>query len=370
MKILVVETSTRNHLGMLENWELLADKNGWKLEFHVSYDFLSEAHERLSVNSVKFVNSWIKILLRVRDYDLVVLNTAQSNFLFLFVLAVLSKKIVITIHNVNRWFEGFRRSLQFRDFDKKVSFLFVCRKFFLFFFSRLMLSLCGGVVVNSKNMQRYLNGCYELNKPQVVIPFSLKQRDSDASSTNFYKHKVVYPGQVDCVRKNYDLFLKLAADFPEIEFVLLGKIDIAKRGRQIVERIQIEGLTNLKYYSEYVSQEEFSSQLLSASLLFSNINVSYRNEVYGVSKDTGVSYLMAEYGLPLIVNNDFKNLEGLTAGTIYYGDGYDELKTGFARVVNDELLYSSLRKSIFLGREEIGLDLVASSVSEFVGAVV
>lgn len=366
MKILVVETATKNHLGMLANWEMLAADNNWELLYFVGKELQAEARTRVSIKRSKFIVSRKSLLGTIGKVDIVVLNTAQSNFLLLIVIAFLAKRLVITLHNINRWFESFSDSLKFREkFKKNILFFFV-RKVLLYVFKKVMLVQCDGIILNSKNMQDYLNKNYLFSKPQVVIPFSLKQRKVQVDNVFSSPIKIVFPGQVDCSRKSYDFFLKLAEDYPKVEFVLLGRLKLNNETQRMIKYIEGCGLENVKIYREYVCQAEFDNEMESAHLLFSYVNVHYRNEIYGLSKDSGVSYLMSEYAIPLLVNEDFKNIDELNSATLYYNSNYSKLCEKVDLLISDRKLYKRLRRCVLTGRKKIGAEVVSSRVSKFV----
>ena len=68
-------------------------------------------------------------------------------------------------------------------------------------------------------------------------------------------------------------------------------------------------ISNIKLYNHYVDNKIFQKVIKKSHLLFSDIRVKYSSsdiyEVYGVSKDSGISYLMNEfnYQFSLIYDN-------------------------------------------------------------------
>ena len=87
-------------------------------------------------------------------------------------------------------------------------------------------------------------------------------------------------------------------------------------------------ISNIKLHNKYIDIKNFNKVIERSHLLFSDIKVNYTSsdisEVYGLSKDSGISYLMNEFGLPCLLNSDFSNFNELRNGSLYF-ENYDKM---------------------------------------------
>ncbi|MGF1793551.1 hypothetical protein L4D21_23455 [Photobacterium profundum] len=368
MKISVVELTTKNHSVMLLNWSNLCKENGWECNIITTkecYDIVRDDLPPLLSKTIfdrYSLKNFIKLWKSIKDSDFVVYNTVQSNFTTYLLMFFLNKNNLLTIHNSNSWFEGFLFFNEYIGEEEKQSF----RYFFLLlrrcgvkFIRKVLLSRTKYLIVNSLNMKEYIESRFDSKCDILVIPFSLKQRV--IKNTNEVKKTVVYPGGVDFLRKSYDSIIRVASDFPELDIHFLGRLGNDDESNKLRAFLKSNDISNVYTYDSYLSQEEFDRVMLSSDLLFSDINVQYRNEVYGLTKDSGVSYLMAEYGIPLVVNSDFNNVSCLNDSTIYY-HSYEDLCLIFNRYLSSS--YIDYKKEIVSSRVAISLPLIAKNIRD------
>ena len=171
-----------------------------------------------------------------------------------------------------------------------------------------------------------------------IVPFSVN-KNYDTQFSNSDVLRVVFPGEVNIRRKFYNNFLNLAKDYPNIQFILLGKFSNHESKTELTRRMEKDNIENLITFDDYVSVEDFKSQMNNATVLFTDFNLFYENsdffEIYGKTKDTGISYLMREYSLPAIISGNFKNFPELNEFTITFFD-YNTLKMKFDVFIADK----------------------------------
>ena len=318
MRIGLVELYERNHYSLIVNWLLVCRENGWDCTLYATNEILANVAREISgfaYDVVAFDGISLGALREIRADSirrgcfLVFLSLSGSYWRHLF-CSFAGAPHALTVHNAYAWMG--------RGVLRKPWYLF--KKFLRWKMRRA----ADAIVVNSDPMAKAMEGA---GKPVFVMPFSLL-RTPGARTARGASLTIVCPGKIEAGRKRYEDFLRLAADFPEHKFALLGKPAADPRSRAVYEAAG--ALPNVARFDRYLSVEEFRAGMLEADLLFSDIVVEYDNsdyhEVYGVSKDSGFSYLMAEYGLPGIVNAGFRNLDYLDCGTFYFRD-YAELRS-------------------------------------------
>jgi hypothetical protein len=364
MKVAVFELSSPNHSVMIYNWFHICKKNNWEFKLFTTEEiYKTVCHDIDMQNNELFILKKVSLLEFYRatkemsKLDVVVLTSLQSYFFHYLILLLSSVSFIVTIHNLNAWFlTGSKTSLKgklksiVRGIWKKRS---------------------RGFIVNSQNMLEYALSNQLTRKSIIAVPFSMRHKYMSllVPSVNAQKFTIVYPGMVSTKRKSYDLFLRFAKDNPAIKFILLGKVILDEGGQGLLDDINNQVLSNVVSYNSYVEQLEFDRVMREANLIFSFINIDYYNdgikERYGESKDSGISYLMLEYGLPLLVNDGFVNFSPLDNATFHY-DSYKSLSVQFEKFKASYALNSDLRSDILKARSTLNIESVSVRVRRFV----
>lgn len=367
MKIGIFELSSLNHSVMISNWVKVCRANNWDLKIFTSKEIYEQLDGSVNINKSEIhilkkpsFMEFYKTLGEVNSCDFTVITSLQSYFLHYLVLLFANTKYILTTHNINTWFTP--------KAGKSIKTLL---KYFVRFCFKLKVK---GFLVNSKNMLNYVSGKIEIKKPITYLPFSLKTMHEECTLVEEEpkNYSVVYPGMVSVKRKDYQLFLELAANFPDVSFILLGKTIYSEGAGDVVNQIQENQLKNVIYYDDFVSQEEFSQVMKQSHIIFSYINVNYNNdgvtEIYGTSKDSGVSYLMTEYCLPLFINNPFKNFTHLNEGTLYY-DNYNQLSDSLKKITDNDGSYKNLKKSIYFNANNDNIAYYSNQMKLFIDSL-
>jgi hypothetical protein len=354
MRIVVLENGTLNHVVMIKNWIKIAEINNWKLVIFTSEECKSKLLKldsktiELKTFSSSSIKSFIDIIKFLKSSDMLVVNSMYLNYHFYIALFTFHRNSYFSIHNVNKWFFSAPTN---DNLVKKII------KSCVF---KIIYRLAAGVFVNSDNMKAHIRK-YDLKKRVEILPFSLSLKEK--KYPDIRNLTIVYPGIVSQQRKRYGNFLKAATLFPDIKFILLGKL--LDDTDFIADYIDVKKLDNVIYFPEYVEQEEFDLYMNECNLLFSDINVKYGDEIYGQSKDSGVSYLMAEYCIPLLVNKDFNNLYHLHPNTLYFDDFDDIIQVIDSFSVMSQSKYDIIISNIDNARLKTNTDKLASNIRLF-----
>jgi hypothetical protein len=171
------------------------------------------------------------------------------------------------------------------------------------------------------------------NKFFYFIPFGLRDdiRPIENKEVSKRRLKLVVPGTVGSRRK-YDYVFKLMDDADTkhlIEFVLLGAPE-DDYGKSIIRKVAEGKYVNIKTFDRFISESEYDTYMSEADYIFSDFDVKYltaygQSETYGISKETGVSFLIASYEKLAILPENFKVMEELQSQVMSFYD-FDSLK--------------------------------------------
>ena len=343
MHIGIIELCEKNHHSMIYNWVKISNINGWKITIFTTQEIYDNVKDELANLNYNVVIKKKNILLFHNEIKKNVKKNKIKKILFLticklYIYFFISLKNIpygITVHNANTWFKK-NKIKNFKHFLKTIV-IEKIKKNSSFFF------------VNSKNMKDFVQKNNLETKPLFVLPFSLR-KNKILKNNNNVRFTTVYPGGINFERRKYFNFQKLAAKYPHDQFIILGfsNPENIKKNYAVYEKLK--KTPNIKIYDKYVSIKKFNALVLNANLLFSDINVNYYSsddyEIYGISKDSGISYLMNEFDKPCLLNKNFKNILELEKGTLYFNN-LEELFNIYKKAKNkkfNRLLIENIQK--------------------------
>lgn len=320
MHIGIVELCEKNHHSMIFNWIKIANSNKWKITLFTTNEIYNNVKSELRYLNydvvIKNTNHFffqIKInkMIKEKNINKLVYLTI-CNYLVYLLISFKSINFGITVHNANTWFNK-NTIKKFKHYLKR----FAIQK---------LKTEASFFIVNSLNMKRFVDKNFYQIKPVHVLPFSLRKNLNKFHNDKYKKFTTVFPGSINHERRKYDGFIDLALSNPKDNFVVLG--DYKKNVTDIGYYNKMKKISNIKLYNQYIDNKIFSKIIKKSHLLFSDIRVNYSSsfisEVYGQSKDSGISYLMNEFNLPCMLNIDFKNFYELRNGSLYF-ENYDKM---------------------------------------------
>ena len=155
--------------------------------------------------------------------------------------------------------------------------------------------------------------------PQIFRGGSVKERKNEAGE----RYVFVVTGIVDKGRKDYDLvtevFEGLTDLYDRISLVLLGPAKF-EYGAEIIARcesLKDKGL-DVTYFDDYVQADLFAAFIRDCDYILGPVNTERPNEIYGVTKATGIVWDMIEYARPGIVPSSLKMPQTLQSSTVFY----------------------------------------------------
>lgn len=320
MRFAILELSSSNHYSLIESWILCLKELGHEVTLFTD----SNTYESVSLDKIDYeltlkqddetVTSFLNRAERTisSSCDYVIITSMQSR-LIAHLLFNPKCRIILTIHNARTWFEG----------NQLISLKNIVKRLIRWVWKKRAWAFS----VSSDNIRKYIRSNFWVNKEILVMPFSIVREEASERIHNSKKvlKKVTFPGMLSTKRKRYDRFFSLAKNYPDVEFVLLGKPNIREGGKDVLEKA--EAIGNVKVYEEFIPTEEFEEELNSSELLFTDMHLNFKKEdyweLYGETKDTGITYLMINHRLPCLINASFSNIEALQKTTIYFEDMED-----------------------------------------------
>jgi hypothetical protein len=201
----------------------------------------------------------------------------------------------LTVHNVNSWFfpryslspkQNLGAMLRTRIIEKTRS-----------------------VIVVGSSVRDYLAG-RGVRQNILYVPFDFPSRiPENVPRSAFERLRVAVPGTVSA-RRDYDAMLdsfRTERSRGRAELVLLGAPS-GEYGARILRRcadMRSEGYA-IRWFERFLSTDGFEREIARTDILLSAFDISYRTidgqiEIYGMTKETGISFLAYTHALPVIL---------------------------------------------------------------------
>ena len=358
MHIGIIELCEKNHHSMIFNWIKIANINKWKITLFTTKEVFKNVRSELigfkykviikNTNNL-FYQIKINKIIQENKIDKIIYLTFCNHLVYLFA-PIKSANFGITVHNANTWFNK-NRITKLRHYLKRYIVYNVKKKSSFF-------------ILNSENMKKFVDESFRQSKPICVLPFSLRKNLNNNNRNKTFT--TVYPSGINHLRRNYKNFIRLAKSNPNDKFIILGNTKQTQKDLNILSKI--DKINNITVYDYYLNINAFNKIIKNSHLLFSDIKVNYISsdisEVYGKSKDSGISYLMNEFNLPCLINSDFVNFSELSYGTLYFNN-YDKLYKTYNKVKNNKKYLNSLSKKIKNDTKSFNFNRFSKNLSKF-----
>jgi len=290
------------------------------------------------------------------------LNTVEASFDELAIhLNAYNGKSILTIHNVNYWFN-------FSPFFFTKSYRLNKSKIRL---KHKVDAFC----VLSDNVKKYLIEKFHPNKPIHVFPYCVYEKGKylpDLSSQTLLT--ICVPGSVDGSRRDYafllDIYEALLNSKQIIHLILLGR-PVGKYGDSIISRcrsINSNGGT-VTFFEGHVNQLIFEKYMMQSHFILSPLAKSIRGESYGVSKETGCFFDMARYSKPGIVPNWIPIQEYLKTSVLTY-ETSEQLKRIIGNIYNQIDMREEYLKKAEKNSMSYSIEIIAQRTHEFVSCLI
>ncbi|AZQ61547.1 hypothetical protein EI427_04675 [Flammeovirga pectinis] len=267
--------------------------------------------EKILNSDIKFVvmndnESVFKFLKKNRknlnNSDSIIIEQPYTYF-FSLIINILSLKTnkTLVIHNINTWC--------FPVGTAKIKILIYN------IIRQIIYKFSNDIIVVSPNLKHYLDKLV-LDKNIYFFPFKHPNVNFvSRSNINNEKIKIIIPGMIDTKRREYDSILdaflvSLNNGVNNIQLILLGKLNPNKSTIiQKISDINQKYTNSIIYFTSFIPENVFNQHLELCDFLLSNLNTYYNNsktpEIYGITKESGISALMIDYEKPCIIKGDF-----------------------------------------------------------------
>lgn len=242
----------------------------------------------------------------------------KAEFLPILMTAAISQiQLWVIVHNANTWF--YPASSPVRGFK------------ILAYYRKRVRQRANGFIVVSSSIKRYLETSGLCSEPVYWFPFgkpvpvedTRKERQQfDAGLT------IAIPGVVDTRKKDYkmviDAFKVLWERGLKIELLLLGRVDPnSAEISGFINTSLSDGEPKCKRWTSFIPPHEFEAELKRTDILLSNVRTFLRKndgtlEIFGVTKETGVTSVTEQYGIPGLVPSDYSPPAHLLGCQVHY----------------------------------------------------
>jgi len=286
-----------------------------------SYSRLSGLLDLTTIEVIR-MNRWngfIKFIIQCHKKDYTLFNTVSLRGLLVICAAsIFTKNRIYYIRNINSWFQ--------RPFGNDIIFRHRVLGRILFLTKQWLIRDASSLAVGSYNMKLCLS--QKTDKVVSIIPFNIFDKNN-VNITNNDKFTFVVPGAIDLKRKNLSLirdamYLFSKNELSKFKLILLGR-PISEDDNTFVKNWKSDMSDSLIYYSEFIDGNEFNMVLKNADVIMGALNINFQSkygnqEIYGLTKDTGIEAHAIAYAKPLFVNYDYQVDICLDSTTIKYKD--------------------------------------------------
>jgi hypothetical protein len=298
------------------------------------------------------------------EFDRIHINTISKYFKE-FASVDWKSKIILTIHNIDTWFDnGFsrrRKLLSFKLLNPSKNSplkhnIYLPIKYFFKDFKlqdyrdqiiNKIRSSNSQILVYSESQKTYLT---QFIKEQKIIafPFCIYQNAEDLSINN-QKLRICIPGMVDTRRRDYDgLFEVLThhiSDFKgKLILDLLGFIpDSGKHLIPKINQLNEDGIEVI-FNEEFISKDIYEKRLFSSDIILGNLKVNLNSQSkYGETKETGVIFNLIKAAKPGVFPADYPIPTDLKSSCISY---QDDLYPVIFDLIQDKKKLNQLKESV------------------------
>lgn len=135
-------------------------------------------------------------------------------------------------------------------------------------------------------------------------------------------HHVVIIGGVETRRKDLDGFLELASpSSKEIRWTFLGKSDLQKSEvKHFIESLDQKGLSErVRYFDNFVSQEDFVDTIVSASCILPLVHPNTPSaDQYFRNQIPGAMNVSLSFKIPMLIHEQYANWTEIQDASVYY----------------------------------------------------
>lgn len=263
-------------------------------------------------------------------------------------------KTLLWIRNINFWFMmGTRYKVFKRPRSQQ---------------HKIMLNIAGKadyLVVESDTLERYLRRQTNNKYKTLIFPYSVYEKNLQGDGGS--KLTISLPGYIEESRRDYKLALSVFSKLDKNKFRLkiLGQ-SRDEYGAGIIDDAK-KLISNGYDISFLDSPDRFESEIVQSDVIFAPLNVNTRysgvDEVYGKSKESGVTYDVIRYSKPAIFPANM-DLPGELSDCVLKYETENELEVIFNSMLDIEY-YKGLKKKAVAASAKYDVSVVSKALLRF-----
>jgi hypothetical protein len=366
LRIGILELSSKTHYDPVYTRVKIFDNGCNEIFVFVEKGFLNEKYlfsENVHIYEYSNNKSIMFFLWNIKkqNLDYLLITTLLPSDLLLSPLILISNrtKIIVNIHNANRWFKP-----QLNYTPKGML------KYFIIYLWKKSLY---GITVSNENMIKYLqrNLKYQINS--YLLPFSIyEEKEVLLRKESNENLKVTIPGIYSQRRRDYFGLIEALKKFSpdEVSMIIFNFLGSKKDtyedlGLGIYESLyELKSLNyNIEIYDGFIPEDEYELELISTNIIFCPVNISgYPGEVYGLTKDTASTAMMIKYSIPGLLPNLLLYQSALKSSVITY----DTLSNAIERLIvlqKERKEYESLKIEAQKNSKKYSIQRIRESIS-------
>ncbi len=316
MKIIILDISD-SHFSYLKT--VYKTLNEFIEEIYLSEFLSNELYKELKIESNKIKKiknkyiSFFKIFELIKKInrsktDTLFINTMQSNYIFFFFLFMFcNKKILLSIHNINCYF----------DKPKGIKGEIRC------FIRKYALKKSKFMNVYGENLKNYLE---KKGYQGIITSIPYSAYENEKYKSEIFNSNLVFsiPGGFSTRRRDYltvyNVFKNLEEKELKIKLYLLGRLG-GENSKELFNKFK--KLKNVKCYEKYVEEEEFDEIMKKTDLIIGPLNKEIEfekgiKEEYGLSKESGFTFAQITYSKPGLLPSYIKKFSELDDSCLLY----------------------------------------------------
>jgi len=316
-------------LSRKDNTDIFKKSN---LSKNVNFIFETGETTDIIIKNMKFINS----------FDTLIIDEVYGKYYKLYKLKFKNQRKISIIHNSNKWVLN-----KLKLHLKHIIIAYIKKLYFQQF---------DAYITMGPNVKLYL--AEFTNKEVFFFPFDdYSEKNMETIKPNSNKVDIVIPGRVTSDRRNNNGLITFLDHYYSnnpnslIRIKLLGKFSKSKNNeatRKLINGLNHKYGKKIFFWDNFIPPEEFESELISSDFILSNLNMinnlNDRVEIYGLTKESGISFAIFKYAKPAIIPDTQQILSGFANQFVTY-NSFDQLTEIFSRIENGRISIEKLKNN-------------------------
>jgi hypothetical protein len=280
-----------------------------------------------------------KNLDRINEHDILIWDEYYGAFHRIAGLKFKVNKFIYIIHNCNKYYQC-NFCLNYKEIVNNIS-------------KKIFLKKIDSFLVMGPNIKEYILANKE-TRPVFFFPFDFDDKKYEKEKEDNSFISIVIPGMVDSKRRNYKSLMRILDNYYEknpnskIQITFLGKIvtENSEFVANISNKINMKYGKKIIYHRNYIPLRDFEKVLIDADYILSNVYVfnkyTDRIEIYGTTKESGISFTIYKYEKVGIVPEAQRILTGFNSQLINYRN-YNDLFIILENIENGYFNYKNMK---------------------------